>query len=277
MRALGTTHLAGIIPLAHEPLDFSLDWHDSLIPIAPNYYAFERSVYECALAGCHTIWVVANDDISPLLRHRVGDFVQDPVFLSRRGRYPSKDRRPVPVFYVPMKEEDRACFSWSITHGILTVNNISGDISKWLKPEKFYVSFPYGVYNPEILRSHRQNIIKGDNFLLTHRGRSAKTGDYLGFTLNKQQLSQCIEKYEQHENRVLFDHSIKKHLSLDKMLSGVIIDSVRVELEHYSSIGSWKDYRNYMSSELSLTQKHPGNLVMSYREWNPIGKENNDD
>ena len=277
MRVVGTTHLAGIIPLAHESLDFSLDWHDSLIPLAPNYYAFERSVYECALAGCHTIWIVANDDVSPLLRHRVGDFVQDPVFLRRLGRYPSKDRRPIPIFYVPMRETDRACFSWSIIHGILTANNISSDISKWLKPEKFYVSFPYGVYDTEVIRKHRQSIIKEDNFLLTHNGKSARTGDYLGFTLNKNQLSSCIKKYEEHENRVLFDHNIKKHLSLDKMLSGVIIDSVRVELEHYSPIGCWKDYRNYMSSNLSLTQKHPGNLVMSYREWNPIGKESNND
>jgi len=277
MRALGTTHLAGIIPLAHEPLGFSLDWHDSLMPIAPNYYAFERSVYECALAGCHTIWIVANDDVSPLLRHRTGDFVHDPVFLGRHGRFPSKDRRPVPIFYVPMKEADRACFSWNIIHGILTANNISGDISKWLKPEKFYISFPYGVYSPEVLREHRQSIIKEDNFFLTHEGLSAKTGDYLGFTLNKEQLSSCIEKYEEYENRVLFDHSIKKHLSLDKMLSGVIIDNVRVELERYCSIGSWNGYRKYMGSELSQTQKHPGHLVMSYREWNPIGEEYHDD
>ena len=277
MRAPGTTHLAGIIPLAHEPLDFSLDWHDSLMPIAPNYYAFERSVYECALAGCHTIWIVANDDLSPLLRHRIGDFIQDPVFLRRHGKYPSKDRRPIPIFYIPMKEYDRACFSWSIIHGILTANNISGDISKWLKPEKFYISFPYGVYDPEILREHRQDIIKEDNFFLTHEDRSARTGDYLGFTLNKEQLLPCIEKYEEYENRVLFDQNIKKHLSLDKMLSDVIIDNVRVELERYNSIDSWNGYRDYMGSELSQTQKHPGQLVMSYREWNPIGEEKHND
>jgi len=263
--------------MALEPLDFMFDWHDSLMPIAPNYYAFERSIYECALAGCHTIWIVADDDVSPLVRHRIGDFVQDPVFLGRKGKFPSRDRRQIPVFYVPMKEVERYCFSWNIIHGMLTANNISGDISKWLKPEKFYISFPYGVYDPETIRPHRQDIIKSDNFFLTFEDQSARTNDLLGFTLNKDQLLPCIQKYEEYENRVLFDQNIKKYLPLDKMLSDVIIDNVRVELDQYCQINSWDNYRSYMNSELSQTQRHPGKLIMSYREWNPIGEENHDE
>jgi len=276
-RAKGASHLAGIIPLAHEPFDFNLDWHDSLMPIAPNYYAFERSVYECALVGCHTIWIVADDDISPLLRHRVGDFVEDPGYIGRRNKYPSIERRQIPIFYIPLKERNRICFSWSIIHGALTANNIAGTISKWLKPERFYISFPYGVYDPKILRSHRQSIIKEENFLLTFDDHSVQDGAFLGFTLNKDQILSCIEKYEEHENKVLFNQKIKKHLPLDKMLSGVIIDSVRVELEQYHPIDSWEKYAAYMGSELSQTQKHPGKLIISYREWNPIGEENHND
>ena len=49
-------------------------------------------------------------------------------------------------------------------------------------------------------------IIKEDNFFLTHEGLSARTGDYLGFTLNKEQLLPCIEKYEEYENRLLFEN-----------------------------------------------------------------------
>ena len=57
-----SNHVVGIVPLVTEPMDFNLDWHDSLMPIAPNYYAVERAVLECAYAGCKTIWIVANDD-----------------------------------------------------------------------------------------------------------------------------------------------------------------------------------------------------------------------
>ena len=74
-----SNHVVGIVPLVTEPMDFNLDWHDSLMPIAPNYYAVERAVLECAYAGCKTIWIVANDDTTPLIRHRLGDYIQDPV------------------------------------------------------------------------------------------------------------------------------------------------------------------------------------------------------
>lgn len=64
-------HLAGIIPVAIVPLDFKMPWNDALMPIAPNFCAIERSVYECAQAGCETIWIICNSEIIPLMRRRV--------------------------------------------------------------------------------------------------------------------------------------------------------------------------------------------------------------
>ena len=81
---MSSFHLAGIVPVAGQPLDFKMDWHDSLMPIAPDYLAVERAVFECAWAGCETIWIVANDDMTPLIRHRLGEWVQDPVWIGRR-------------------------------------------------------------------------------------------------------------------------------------------------------------------------------------------------
>ena len=60
-------HLAGIIPIAGQDLDFNMPWHDCLMPIAQNYLAVERAVVECAYAGCETIWVVCHDDMQPLI------------------------------------------------------------------------------------------------------------------------------------------------------------------------------------------------------------------
>ena len=76
-------HLAGIVPIAGQSLDFDMPWHDSLMPIAQNYLAVERAVVECAYAGCETIWVVCHDDMQPLIRHRLGDYAQDPVWVNR--------------------------------------------------------------------------------------------------------------------------------------------------------------------------------------------------
>jgi len=94
-------HLAGVIPIAGRPLEYNMDWHDCLMPLAPNYTMIEASVYECAMAGCETIWVVCNDDVAPLVRYRVGDYVEDPIWASRQhAKKPRLERLQIPIFYV---------------------------------------------------------------------------------------------------------------------------------------------------------------------------------
>ena len=76
-------HLAGIVPVSGQQLDFKMPWHDAMMPIAQNYLAVERAVVECAYAGCETIWIICHDDIQPLIRYRLGDKVNDPVWEYR--------------------------------------------------------------------------------------------------------------------------------------------------------------------------------------------------
>lgn len=56
-----------------------MPWPDAMMPIAQNYTAVERAILECAWAGCETIWVVCNQDISRVLKNKIGEFVYDPV------------------------------------------------------------------------------------------------------------------------------------------------------------------------------------------------------
>ena len=81
---LKSFHLAGIIPTAGQPMDFNFPWHDCLVPISSDFLAIERAVLECATVGCETIWVVCHSDMQPLLKHRLGESVQDPVWISRK-------------------------------------------------------------------------------------------------------------------------------------------------------------------------------------------------
>tara|TARA_R110000824_G_scaffold156346_1_gene329466 strand:+ start:1044 stop:1889 length:846 start_codon:yes stop_codon:yes gene_type:complete len=278
MRRKGSVHLAGIIPVIRRGTNFKMDWHDCLMPISPGYTALEHAVYECAMAGCHTIWIAASEDVSPLARKRIGDFVQDPVFLGRKGKYPSKDRRAVPVFYIPLKERE-SLVSWAILETCQKVTEISSDISKWLRPEKFYISFPQGVYDVKILRQHRQAIINEDNLLLSSQGLTVRDGEYLGFTLSEQDIDSSIEVFKEVENKYLFSEGTEIYaediFSLDKIFSRVIIEeSEQVELPFYGCIKDWDGYCDYLSSDYSKDVRHPGELVISYREWNPIGKDN---
>ncbi len=103
---MSSFHLAGIIPVAGKDQNFDLPWHESMMPLAKDYLAIERSVLECAYAGCETIWIVCNDDMQPLIRHRIGDYVYDPVWMYR-GKYdpfPSdKKNKQLPILTTLME------------------------------------------------------------------------------------------------------------------------------------------------------------------------------
>ena len=51
-------HLAGIVPIGGQRLDFNMPWHDCLMPLAPDYTLIHHAILECAWAGCETIWVL---------------------------------------------------------------------------------------------------------------------------------------------------------------------------------------------------------------------------
>lgn len=280
-----TLHLAGIVPIVNKPLDFRLDWHDCLMPIAPNFYAIERAVLECAYAGCKTIWIIANDDTTPLVRHRIGDFVQDPVWLGRKSKFPSQQRRPIPVFYVPMPtkhENKKNCISWTALYGAKTSLEIGDSISKWISPDRFYVSFPYSVYQTEILRPVRADISKDTNFALNYEGRSFKTNDMLGFTFNKEQMTKIMAMFRETENSFLLGDNLlneetffEDNFTLDKTFGCAIIDiDEGLSVPWYYPIDSWDAYCKYMAFDDKSSIRHPGRLVMSYREWNPVGVDN---
>lgn len=278
-------HLAGVVPVVTEPMDFKMDWHDCLMPIAPNYYALERAVLECAYAGCKTIWIVANDDATPLIRHRLGDYIQDPVWLKRKSRFPSNKRTLIPIFYAPCQPEHKNkeyCVSWTILHAASVANKIGKSVSKWIAPSVFYVAFPHSVYPPALLRPHRRRLTEEKNFFLTHQGKSVGTGNFLGFTFNMTQLEEMRNRFRKSENSLLWGKDLeneKEYLRdkfpLDNIFECVILlEEEGVEIPWHHQIDSWDSYCKYLSSSERKEMRHPGQLVISYRELNPIGVDN---
>ena len=87
-------HLAGVIPVSGIASDINSPVGPALLPISLNYLAIERAVTECAYAGCDTIWIVCDDDTTPLIRYALGDLVYDPIYVNRtRAMFPLEDRR----------------------------------------------------------------------------------------------------------------------------------------------------------------------------------------
>jgi hypothetical protein len=278
-------HLAGIIPVAGQKLDYGMPWHDALMPIGREYLAVERCVVECAYAGCKTIWIICNDDTQPLIRYRLGEKVQDPVWAHRSYEKNIRDfQRPIQIYYVPISPKDagkRDCLSWSVLHGANVAHRICSGMSKWVAPEKYYVSWPYGYYDPSILRAHRKDITAHDNlYIEDQNGKNVKDGEYLGFTFDNSTLRALNDQVRVKSTGLWADEERKKKLSVEERFSyrlfslsdvfgELCFEDYVVRRAEYYKLDSWLDYCNFISQNREV--KRPSDLILSYREWNEIG------
>ena len=284
-------HLAGIVPTAGQPLDFNFPWHDCLQPIGADYLAVERAVLECAWAGCNTIWVVCSDDMQPLIRKRLGEYVEDPVYINRTfdtGNL-SDNRRQIPIHYVPIHPRDRDrrdCLAWSVLYGANTAHYISKNISKWTLPDKFYAAFPYGVYNFEFLREHRKAILNDEGFFVSWNEKTVKDGLYLGFCFSPEEFKtyrrhlreSATGAYEKapkgqfpSDILPLEERYSARYFSLDKVFgigdnSGANI----VKIPDYFNIDSWEGLRDYLGSDHRL-ERHSN--LLTGKKFNRIGED----
>ena len=118
-------HLSGIIPIANYEVELKTHYPELLTLVDEEFNLIQKSVYECAAAGCNTIWIVANDDMAPIIRKVVGEWVYDPVYYKRdlESKFYSHLRREIPIYYVGIKPKDmkrRDSYGWSILEGMHT-------------------------------------------------------------------------------------------------------------------------------------------------------------
>lgn len=293
-------HLAGVIPVAGQPLSFNMPWHDCMMPVGDNYLAIERAAYECASAGCETIWIVVHREMQPLLRHRLGDKIVDPVWTAHSRRFdnfPSDRIKTIPIYYVPIHPKDRDkrdCLSWSVLYGALRCFNVSMNISRWLVPDKYYVTFPYGVQSDTFIRKNlRGKISNKKNFFMRHNGRTVADGEYLPFTFGKEEFikyrrvirtgtgkyTKAVWTGETVEAEVLplEDRWSARNFTLDKVFGVSELDTAEiVDVDWHYNIDNWEDYCVYLGSEERKEIERPTDCL-KYSEWNPIGQDVDDD
>ena len=272
-------HLAGIVPIAGKESEFNMPWHDCFMPLAKNYLAVEHAVRECAMAGCETIWIVCHKGMQPLIRQRLGEWTFDPASLGHPVNGTLRQRR-IPIFYVPIHPKDkykRDCLGWSVLYGALTAYSISKRLSRWVIPDKYYASFPYGLYPLDIIRANRDKFSSQKTYRLTHQGQSIKNNNYLGFTFDAEDFKACRRTIRKEGTHMMDDEGNKlplqerysaRHFSLDTVFKSAIIEG-EIEVDWYHDIGSWDGYHSFLSSPESKTYARPDD--MKYKEWNPIG------
>jgi len=267
------THLAGIIPVANLKSEFELNTPEILLPISSDFTAIQKSVFECALAGCNTIWIVANDDLAPIVKQVVGDWTYDPVYYNRMSKFKSEQRKEIPIYYVPIHPKDRArrdSYGWSVLYGIHSAWRVAYNISHWLIPEKYFISFPMSVYDFHTLREHRPAISsKERNFYLSYENQTVQDGLPLPFTMTGEDFKKCRREInkkttkeflhpgpnEQYpsERLPLEERWSARHFSLKEIFGEVDREEAfNANLDWYSDISTWGGYCNFLGSTNSI-------------------------
>jgi hypothetical protein len=271
--------MPGIIPVAGMQTEFGMEWDASLMPVGPNYTALEAAVYETLHAGCNSIWIVANDDIAPLLRHRLGEVATD-IDSIRRGtfaKFGQTKHLEVPIYYVPLhpKHRDKVDnYAWSVIYGANVAYWIHTKFSRWTRPHQYYVSFPMGILDPKEVLEHRSLLRKSVPFYFAHEGKTVKDGAPISFVLTPEEWRRA--KHVITTNSAVWkapDEGIpteklppeERLVSLSYGLDEVFGDGAagtHQEIKSFYNLTTWDGYVKLVSSELGKKLKRPNTNTM---------------
>lgn len=282
-------HLAGIIPIANFDDTFEMPYPWFMLPVDNGFSMIQKSVFECAIAGCQTIWIVANDDIAPIIKHHIGEWVYDPVYYYRKEKFYKDKRKEIPIYYVPVHPKDRDrrdSYGWSALYGMHSAWYVSQRLSKWITPEKYYVSFPHAAFNIYTLREHRPMINHhSNNFFLTSGGSTIKNNEYLSFTMFGEDFKNCRRHVNSETTKTFYNTEVgekypSKKLPINERWSarGFDIETVFMQvndtdaynhnIDWFYSLDTWDGYNSFISSENfiqkpsdSLTKANKHNII----------------
>ena len=232
--------------------------------------------------------------MEPLIRYRIGDFIQDPVWINRtKERFPSEHQRRIPVFYVPIHPKDRDrrdCLGWSVIYGALVALKVHSKISRWTIPDKYYVSFPYGIFDPEGLRPFRPKISSPKNFFAGKISDLNSFEGYSSFTFGKEEFIRFRRNVRQgtgmyknsgteipSEKLPIEERYSARFFELKDIFVDLQVDTENIyEPPFFYNVGNWQEYVTYLASPHARDIQRPPKEIMSYREFNSIGRDRED-
>ena len=276
--------MAGIIPVAGLNTEFGMEWDSSLIPVGINYTALEATVYECLHASCSSIWIVANDDVAPLIRYRLGEYATDIRSIEQGTfkRFGDTHHQEVPIYYVPIhpKHRDKVDnYAWSALWGCNVAYWIQTMFSRWTQPSQYYISFPMGIMDPKEVLKHRAALRKNAPYYFSYEGKTVQDGLPLSFVLDATEWRRA--KHTITTNSSVWkapDEGIpteklppeERLISLSYGLEDVFgggPEGTQQEIKSFHDLTTWSGYGKFISSELGKRTKRPNTNTM-YRGRN---------
>ena len=285
---MSDSNMAGIIPISGKSgVDYNFPWHDCLMPLSKDYYAIQNAVYECAIVGCKTIWIVSSLEFQPLVKEIVQEWIMDPLTIDKDKAKESYEHVRVPIYYVPIhgKDKDRRdCLSWTVLYGCTMASEVSTKMSSWMNYEKFYISFPHGVFDVEReLRGYRRqlkNEISSFNgeFCLTSDGKDVRDGLHTSFTISSRVLSDTLKRFKDLEWQAARE-GIKNpavDFSLDIVFKNMYDDCElkKHAIPAYHQTNTWAGYRDYLSNREIKKPKVIKRFEGRKRQWKKMFHEN---
>ena len=256
-----------------------------MLPVANDYTLLDAAVVECAYAGCDTIWIVCNDDTAPLLRHRIGDYIEDPSYYFYNTSRNKEHRKRIPIFWVPQHPKDRDrrdCLSWSVIYGSLVAFKTSANISKWAIPDKYYVSFPYGLLDPKEIMTVRKSYRSSANFYVVSGGKTVQDNLYTSFTFGKEEFIRYRRNVRKATGEYKGEYGSMTRLPIEERWSARFYEpqdvfkdldldsSTLLHVEQFHNITSWEEYKKFMRSNYADSMERPPKDLFSYKEFNRV-------
>jgi hypothetical protein len=272
------------MPVAGMNTEFGMEWDASLVLVAPDYTALEATVYECLHAGCTSIWIVANDDVAPLLRSRLGEYATD-IDSINRGSFAffgSDKHIEIPIYYVPIhpKHRDKIDnYAWSSLWGCNVAYWVKTMFSRWTQPDMYYISFPMGMMDPKEVLGCRSLLRKNVPFYFSYNGKTVKDGLPLSFVIDPHEWRRAkrvittnasvwkapdegipTEKLPPEERLISLGYGLD-----DVFGSGPA--GTTQEMKSFYDLTTWAGYGKFISSGLGERTKRPNTNTM-YRGRN---------
>jgi hypothetical protein len=265
-------HLVGIVPLAKPYSIYNNIWDDGFINISETVNAIQGAILECASAGCSSIWVNADYEQIPLLKKRIGSWVEDPVYYRRTfEKKPSLTKKKIPIYYSWNHQKDigrRDSYGWGIINAGFVATKIAQNISKHLIPDRFYVSFPVSVTNFWQPQHHRKQIHRGDRICFVHEGKTFLDDEFISFIITQEDLREANRnvkdkgtgfKMVDSELGEGLDALVKRppeerwsarKFKISEIFSFLELkDFDTIEGDFYHRIDTWEGYKSFMKSD----------------------------
>jgi hypothetical protein len=200
---------------------------------------------------------------------------------AKRGyftKYGNNYYKDIPIYYVPIhpKHRDKVdCYAWSIIYGANVAYWITKKFSKWVAPDTYYISFPFGVSDVNEIIKYRKFIRSKEPFYFSYKGLTVKDNLPLSFTFQPEEWRRA--KHTITTNSKLYTLPASGEMPSVKLpkeeryrskwftLADVFGDGPsgkESELSWFYDLTTWAEYSIFIGSEYSELLRRPSNTVM---------------